>query len=107
MREIVSECAKCDGLDEFGIFSGPLSAASVKIETPGGGTPGLSDRTIDGWGDFDRPWVANSIDRGSSRFKIGVSQGARSRRGDRLDQARIVVLDVADARAHRPTDHVL
>jgi hypothetical protein len=29
----------------------PLTAAFRKIENPGGGTPGLSDPTIDGWED--------------------------------------------------------
>jgi len=40
-----------------------------------------------GWIDFSRPT-------------------GRLRRGDRLDQARIVIPDVADARAHRPADHI-
>jgi hypothetical protein len=34
-------------------------------------------------------------------------QTGRLRRGNRLDQARIVVPDVADARAHRPANHVI
>src|ERR1700730_18348997 len=37
--------------------------------------------------------------------KIGVAQD-RSRRGNRLDQAWVIVLDVADARAHRPADYI-
>src|ERR1700730_13313151 len=34
-------------------------------------------------------------------------QTGRLRRGDRLDQARIVIPDIADARADRPADHAL
>src|SRR6202030_3517237 len=34
-------------------------------------------------------------------------QTGRLRRGDRVDQARIVIPDIADARADRPADHAL
>jgi hypothetical protein len=34
-------------------------------------------------------------------------QTGRFRRGNRLDQARIVIPDIADARADRPADHVV
>jgi hypothetical protein len=35
------------------------------------------------------------------------SRAKLHRAGDRLDEARVIVLDVADARAYRPADHVI
>src|SRR5580704_7466329 len=64
--------------------------------------PAAGDRVASGAGRdlvyrADRLSVADAAER----------QTGRLRRGNRLDQARIVVPDVADARAHRPADHAV
>jgi hypothetical protein len=58
-------------------------------------------------------WILRSIDRHTSAFiarvapALGRSFALMGGYIDQLAEARIIVLDVADARAHRPADHVL
>jgi hypothetical protein len=87
-------------------FAPGIGAALLQKRKPRRGNTGAFGSDDRQSGGFDRPWIANSIDRRSCRFKIGVAQDP-SRRGNRLDQARIIILDVADARADGPADHVI
>jgi hypothetical protein len=51
--------------------------------------------------------ISNSITEWSSRLITFLAQTGGLRRGNRLDQARIVIPDIADVRADRPADHVV
>src|SRR4029077_11001244 len=69
---------------------------------PRQGRPGLSGGRARGKTRSSRKYLtASPNDR---RFP---GQAGRLRRGNRLDEARIVIPDIADARADRPGDHVV
>jgi hypothetical protein len=75
-------------------------------ENPGRGGRGFRGGRAKGENSIVRK-ISSSITQRSSRLIPFLAQTGPSRRGNRFDQARIVIPDIADARAHRPGDHAV